>query len=258
MLQYAGILLLISAAGGVIPLVVKWNERLLHAVLALATGIFLGAVFLEMLPAFAEMTRAQHAGPIAEVLEHGHGHGHAHPGSWLWFFVLVGVVGVYLAEALVFRGHDLTEQQEHRAVGYAAMFGLSVHSFLSGIGMASSSGDPALEQAFFLSLVAHKGAEAFSLSTVFQLAQFTRARIAALMALFITVAPAGILLGQLIVRNLGESSRAIMMALAAGTFLYVCLCELLPEVFHHREDGVLKIAFLSGGVALMFVIEAAA
>jgi zinc transporter ZupT len=49
-----------------------------------------------------------------------------------------------------------------------------------------------------------------------------------------------------------------MMALAAGTFLYVCLCELLPEVFHHREDGVLKIAFLSAGVALMFGIEAAA
>src|SRR5262245_61366117 len=98
MLEYAGILLLISAAGGVIPLIVKWNDRLLHAVLALATGIFLGAVFLEMLPAFAEMTRldAGGEGVGAAVASHGHGHGH---GVSLWFFVLVGVVGVYLAEA---------------------------------------------------------------------------------------------------------------------------------------------------------------
>ena len=48
---------------------------------------------------------------------------------------------------------------------------------------------------------------------------------------------------------------AILTALAAGTFLYVCLCELLTEVFHHREDGALKVALLAVGVALTVVFE---
>src|SRR5690349_5618847 len=50
MLTFALITLLITFAGGCLPLVREWSHRQLHAVLALATGVFLGAVFLHMLP----------------------------------------------------------------------------------------------------------------------------------------------------------------------------------------------------------------
>ena len=43
-------LLLVGLGGGLLPLLVKWNDRRLHIALALSTGIFLGAVFLHMLP----------------------------------------------------------------------------------------------------------------------------------------------------------------------------------------------------------------
>ena len=48
---------------------------------------------------------------------------------------------------------------------------------------------------------------------------------------------------------------AILTALAAGTFLYVCLCELLVEVFHHREDTLKRVALLALGIALTVVFE---
>jgi zinc transporter ZupT len=48
----------------------------------------------------------------------------------------------------------------------------------------------------------------------------------------------------------------VAVALAAGTFLYVCLTELLPEVFHHREDILAKIVLLALGIAAMGVIAA--
>ena len=40
-----------------------------------------------------------------------------------------------------------------------------------------------------------------------------------------------------------------------GTFLYVCLCELLIEVFHHREDSLRRIALLTAGIALTVAFE---
>ena len=44
------VLIVVALAGGTLPLIVKWNERQLHTALALSTGIFLGAVFLHLLP----------------------------------------------------------------------------------------------------------------------------------------------------------------------------------------------------------------
>ena len=43
-------------------------------------------------------------------------------------------------------------------------------------------------------------------------------------------------------------------ALAAGTFLYVCLAELLPEVFHHPGDNLAKFGFILAGVILSVVL----
>ena len=50
--------------------------------------------------------------------------------------------------------------------------------------------------------------------------------------------------------HLGDGSQALLTAFAAGTFLYVALCDLLPEVFHERRDGVVKAALLVAGVAV--------
>ena len=76
-----------------------------------------------------------------------------------------------------------------------------------------------------------------------------------LVALFSLVTPAGFLLGNAITENLTDFGVAIFTALAAGTFLFVCLCELLPEVFHHREDGITKILLLCGGIAAMALMH---
>src|SRR5262245_13624732 len=46
MLMYGAITLLVTFGGGCLPLLRQWSHRQLHAVLALATGVFLGAVFL--------------------------------------------------------------------------------------------------------------------------------------------------------------------------------------------------------------------
>lgn len=235
-------ILVVGLVGGAVPLCVRWNDRHLHTALALATGIFLGAVFLHFLPSLSGMSL-------------GEGHGHDHGGDmWLWLFVLLGVLGVYLVEALILRAHDHDERHRHKAIGYAALVGLTVHSLLTGVGFAAAE-EQAVARPLLLAILAHKGFEAFSLTTVFQLAEARRTRLLLLVGLFSLATPAGILVGDALTTQVGPAGVAIVTALAAGTFLYVCLCELLVEVFHHREDSLLRLALLAIGIALMVVLE---
>lgn len=243
-------LVLIALAGGGLPLLVRWSDRGLHTALALATGIFLGAVFLHFLPALSTVERASPAAPSVTHL------GQAHDGNTgLWLFVLAGVLGVYFVEALVLRTHDHDDLHRHKAVGIAALLGLSVHALTAGIGYAAASRDEAVSAAILMAILVHKGVETFSLTTVFQLAGFSRARILATVAAFALVTPLGILLGDGLKSVLGEGGLTAFTALAAGTFLYVCLCELLVEVFHRREDSLLKIGLLGVGIGLMALFE---
>jgi zinc and cadmium transporter len=242
-------ILLVALVGGSVPLFLRWGERGLHTALALSTGIFLGAVFLHFLP---ELSGLRLTPPDPAHAGHDHGHG---GDVWLWLFVLVGVLGVYLVESLVLRTHDHDELHRHRSVGWAALLGMSVHALTTGIGYGATRNDDEISAAMLTAILAHKGFEAFSLTTVFQLAEFTGRRLIALVVAFALVTPAGILLGDALTATLGHSGTVILTALAAGTFLYVCLCELLSEVFHHREDGALKVALLVVGIAMTALFE---
>lgn len=225
----------VALVGGVLPLLVRWNDRRLHAALALSTGIFLGAVFLHFLPELPETS----AGGLED--------------RTLWIFVLIGVLAVYLAETLFLHAHDEHEDadQHHRAVGWAALFGLSVHSFTSGVGLAFAAQEPGLGKAVFIAILGHKGFEAFSLASVFQLGKFPRRATLAVVFGFALMTPLGVLAGDLLAGWLAGAGLAAAVALAAGSFLYVCLCELLPEVFHDRKDAAMKLVLLLAGILVM-------
>jgi zinc transporter ZupT len=83
----------------------------------------------------------------------------------------------------------------------------------------------------------------------------SRSRLITLLVAFSLITPLGLLMGGALTGVLGGGI-SILTSLAAGTFLYVCLCELLPEVFHHRRDGVLKLGLLAAGVTLMWAVHA--
>jgi zinc transporter ZupT len=227
-------LLVVGLAGGLLPLLVKWDDRRLHIALALSTGIFLGAVFLHMLP---ELPVAIADASIEPRL--------------LWAVALIGVLTIYFLESLVFRTHDHDEVHRHTAVGYATLAGLSLHAFTVGISLSATE----LSTPIMVGILFHKAFEAFSLTSVFQLAHFTQKKIAMLITLFACITPLGLLIGSEILPQLSPNTAAIAVALAAGTFLYVCLAELLPEVFHHKEDVATKVILLLVGIGGMALIQ---
>lgn len=285
-------ILLVGVLGGLVPLVKRWTERGHHAALAFSTGIFLGAVFLHLLPAVQgadghaahaaavrseasadhdhsghDHAHEEHEGHDHEADDHsGHDHGlhdasvhagHSHGpiGPWLW--VLVGLLGVFFIEALLIPGSGHGHGGErHSAVGWAALAGLSVHALTAGVALAAVQEHEDLAGVMLLAILAHKGFESFSLASVFGMTDASHRKIVAMVVGFSLITPAGLLLGSRATALLGPGGTAILTSLSAGTFLYVSLCELLPEVFHRRQDGPLKILLLLVGVVAMWSVHA--
>jgi zinc transporter ZupT len=168
---------------------------------------------------------------------------------------MLGVVGLYLLENLVFRRPG-SGRHQHVTMGWASLLGLTVHAFTAGLALAGASEQAHLAWPVYCSIVSHKVTETFSLATVFMLAGYGIARVLAIVAAFSLVTPAGVLCGQVWVADLDAFGVQVLVALAAGTFLFVALCDLLPEVFHHREDALAKVGLLAAGVAATYLMHA--
>jgi zinc transporter ZupT len=241
-----GAIFLLALGAGLLPLFMKFGPRTLHAVVAAATGLFLGITFLHLLP---ELAARDHT-------------------IRLWGFVLVGVMAVFLADVLLRRDHDAHDDEHadehpahhggHRVVGIATFVGLSLHTLGGAIAIGLGPEASELRRALVAATLTHKSAEAFSLVSVLLLGELSRRSILGLLVAYALVSPVGITIGRTLAQTSLLSERALGIAdgLAAGTFLYVAVAELLPEVFHGRADRGLKVVLILLGIAastLVFV-----
>jgi zinc transporter ZupT len=210
--------------------------------LAAATGVLLGALFLHLLP---ELARKQSSLGFENVA------------TSLWMVVIAVVVGLGLADAILCRregdphGDEAGHEHHHVTASVAALVGLSIHSLSEGIGLAATAHDAQLAHSTFSSIVAHKAAESFSLSTIFALAHFPRARIFALQLVFAAVTPLGMWLGSALSDSLGDAGQGALIAITCGTFLFIGLCELLPDTFHRRERAFVHLLLVAAGVGFV-------
>ena len=296
----------LTVVGGLLPLWFSRTSRLLHLLVSLAAGLFLGAVFLHLLPKVA--SGGQH------LVSVGHAGVEGHTGEAPWLAVVAGVLVLYFVEQLFLRGkpiahahvhvppapgepaghdhaHDhapvevggpfesqsdhhahppvpalvddplchedhIDGEDRHRMVGLAAFIGLSLHAVADGLGLSAGVQTPDLRSALTTAIVSHKVLGGFSLAIALMLSGMSARRVVSLVVLFALVTPLAAFATVTLLPDLNAEAHLVMTAFAAGTFLYVALCDLLPEVFHERRDGFAKAALLLVGVALSHVLHA--
>lgn len=227
----------IAIIGALPPLFRKWSDRQLHVFIAFGAGVFLGAIFLHLLP---------------DALANG-------SSNMASGMVLLGFLIILLVERTLLRSHKLNCENacshRHEMVGITAFIGLSVHSLTAGFALGVGMTEPELGLIIFIAIVAHKATAAFSLSTIFCLAEFSRKKTLTLILVFSLMTPLGALISLPFISSLKDISLAIPTGLTAGTFLYVATLDLLPEAFHSDRERISTFVWLVFGIIIMLLVK---
>jgi zinc and cadmium transporter len=268
-----------SLLGGHLPFRGRVTHSRLQFYLSLSAGVMLGASFFHVMP--DAMRRA---------------------GEMFGWWMSLGVVGLFCIERFIAphshemdggghhehdkhehahvhggdehkHNHLSSEAHDHRAAapavaGWAAVVGLTIHTFMNGVGLAGAvqAGSEPGEKttilgwalpgiAMFLAIVLHKPADALAISTVLTRKGVSRHLIGLVQLGFALIVPVGVVAFHFtqgaIAKNMQTQLTGAALAFSAGTFLFIALSDLLPEVQFHRHDRFALFLALTCGVAAM-------
>ena len=263
-----------SAAGGMVPLLVRLDHRRMQFGLSFVSGVMLGVAVFHMVP-HALMARME------SIPEGSDPHGAFDP---LMLAIAVGFLAMFFLQRFAhfhqheapepacddpMHGHAGHEHHHHaheapvgRLTWAGAAVGMGLHSLLEGVALAASieagaaMGDSGAIAGIgtFLVILLHKPFDAMTIATLFSAGGGSRGRAFLVSALFALLVPVGAALFLAGVTASGDAASLVPLALAfsAGTFLCIAAADILPEVQFHRHDRVaLSVALLLGlGMAL--------
>src|SRR5215210_4698205 len=160
-----------------------------------------------------------------------------------------GFLAFFLAERLLVLHHrDEAEQaRSHAQVGALGAAGLSIHSFIDGLGIGLAfQFDTATGLLVFLAVISHDFADGMN-TVSFILRQGGAQRRAVRWLLLDAVAPVlGALVGSTV--DVSEESLGRLLAVYAGFFLFMGATDLLPEAHEHPSRG--RVALTVAGFAV--------
>ena len=206
----------------------------------LATGVFLGAALLHMLPEsnnlFAHMNYRY---PLAYLIT----------GIvfllFLWF--------EHLCKEL-YHHHETT----HPAFAILAWVMLSIHSLVLGTALGFSSEYPMMIM-LYLAIITHKWAESFAIAIQLNKSSLKTKNSLILFLLFMLMTPLGIYIGWYIEHGIEAQSvfAPILIATSAGTFLYLGTLHGLERcVMVQRCCNLRHFSFVIIGFLLMALVAA--
>ncbi|MFN2627371.1 MAG: ZIP family metal transporter [Gaiellaceae bacterium] len=230
----AGLTVVSTLLGGFVALRYR---RDLTTLIALTGGIVVAVALFDVLPEAIDAVRdSRHV-------------------AWL---IGAGFIGFFLAERILVLHHrDEPEQaRAHAQVGALGAAGLSVHSFIDGLGLGLAFQlNSATGLLVFLAVVSHDFADGMN-TVSFVLRQSADRRQAVRWLVVDAAAPfAGAIVGSILavsVRHLGY-----LLSLYVGFFLFMGATDLLPEA-HHEHPSRMRVGLTVLGFAGTFAIAYAA
>ena len=128
---------------------------------------------------------------------------------------------------------------------------VAIHSFLEGLGLGSTD-EPLM---IFIAIAAHKWADS-GLSILYLMRKIEKWWVLAIfLVLFCSFTPLGTIIGKTVIASLEDDSasmltQGIFCCIAAGSFLFVAIVEILCEGFEHSSKYTLD-KYLKFGLAFL-------
>ena len=238
------VILLLGLLGGFLPMWIGYTpktQRFFSLGNALAAGIFLSAGLIHMLPDAEENLRGVLGEfPVASLI------------AMLGFFLVLFVERVVAADE-----SEAGEAKKGAIYAYILALVLSVHALIAGIAVGTEQTVTGL-LVLLIAILAHKGSEAFALGISMVRGNIPRSRIPRTIGFFALMTPLGIALGALLSNALTGHTAVLFAgvfdALAAGTFIYVAILDVIGEEFALPGDRIIKFLLAAAGSAGMAIV----
>ncbi|KAL7560733.1 hypothetical protein ACA910_021458 [Epithemia clementina (nom. ined.)] len=130
---------------------------------------------------------------------------------------------------------------------------LGVHSILEmmALGLSDTFGDAAL---LTTSIALHQPAESIALLVAFLKSGMPKAQIIRSLSIFSCMGPVGVALGMAVNQYAAPVVDSMMLAIVAGTFVYVGATEVIPEEWEDSSHKWKKFAALMSGIAMIVAV----
>ncbi|MFL5719050.1 MAG: ZIP family metal transporter [Chloroflexota bacterium] len=210
--------------------------RYVGMIIAIGAGIRIGAAFFDLIPEAVGLLD----GNLDQVML-------ATAFGFLAFYVVEKLTTVHV-------GHEAAAELDHgdaahRHVGVIGASGMSIHSFLDGVALATGlvvGGGLGLVIAVVV--VIHRFSDGISVVSLLMASRTPREKAYRWVAI-VAVAPVlGVLLGLVI--TIPDEAIGVLLAVFAGFFLYVGAAELLPEAHRSDRSRWVVVGTLAGVVAI--------
>jgi zinc and cadmium transporter len=211
----------------------KMLEKVLFVLIALAAGTLLGAAFLDLIP---------------EAIEEG--------GEGVLLYVLSGVVAFFILERFVFWHHCHEGKCDIHAFSYLNLVGDGVHNFIDGMVIAAAylTSVPVGIIAT-IAIIAHEIPQEIGDFGILVYGGFSRLKALFYNFLSAVTAFAGAILTYFFAPYI-ESSVSVLLAFAAGGFIYIATADLMPELRKELEikRSFIQLALLILGIGVIWTV----
>ncbi|KAL7521736.1 hypothetical protein ACHAWX_006415 [Stephanocyclus meneghinianus] len=246
------------------------NKLALSLANAFSGGVFLSLAFGHLIPECVEGFHHSMSSGMNESLP--------------YMIVLGGYLLIFFVEKVAFDAHEIMHEMEHGDHGHGVngdkaqdgqnghallkrqsssggtgrgavilLGALAVHSILemTALGLADTFGDSAL---LTLSIALHQPAESIALLVAFLKSGMSKPDIVKFLSVFSCMGPIGVAIGMAVNNFASPLVDAVMLAVVAGTFVYVGATEVIPEEWEESEHKWKKFLALISGIVSIFAI----
>ena len=239
---YSLVMFVVSLAGAYVPQIRDLTDKQTHMLIGVSAGIFLGLLFITLLPEAFHMS-----------VEQGYGFNDVSYLVLAGFLVLAFVnclIKFLHMESCPCECHD--DEHSHEIYSLSAFIGLSVHAACDGLALAAALlGGQDVGFIALVGMCIHKFVVLFSLSSSLLLSDSSKKSRWVYLTAFSLITPIAGIVFYLFLTGFDIGNVAgLPMAFAAGSFMYVTFCNMLPEAFHRKDNEMRSFLLVLLGVAI--------
>jgi len=240
-----------------------WGKHNSTHLMSFAAGIMLALAILHLIPEAVHITyEAQEHLAEAEHEEIQHEHeAHAteseQEAQLVFIMVLLGFVAFYTMESMVMLHprHDVEAEEAHKhsSLSIIAIVGLTFHSLLDGVIIAV--GFKAGSQIGVMTTVAvilHEMPEGMVTTSILLHDAMERVKVFWFSLMVAVATPVAAVVSYFILGEASENILKSLLAIAAGSFIYIAAADLIPET--HKEEKWFNTVVLIIGMTTMYAI----